>query len=95
MLLSFALCVLSCYKLLVCKHPDSFSQQTPHSNEKKHSKAININKDHCVDRPLRCKKTERAAGCNEPQKLNKKLLGFVICIKNIQLKNGYKPYKNA
>ena len=33
--------------------------------------------------------------CNEPQKLNKKLLGFVICTRNIQLKNVYWPYKNA
>ncbi len=38
---------------------------------------------------------EKDTHCNEPQKLNKKLLGFIICIKNIQLKNGYKPYKNA
>jgi len=33
--------------------------------------------------------------CNEPQKLNTKLLGFVICTRNIQLKNVYWLYKNA
>ena len=27
--------------------------------------------------------------CNEPQKLNTKLLGFIICIRNIQLKRSY------
>ena len=32
---------------------------------------------------------KRHQTCNEPQKLNKKLLGFVICIRNIQLKSGY------
>ena len=32
---------------------------------------------------------EKALVCNEPQKLNTKLLGFVICIRNILMKSGY------